>query len=65
MEPNQHFKVQVQSRLMSQSPGTMRQVIAPKAAAVHAIGQATLLQPAAFAVAFSSVSSIAGELLCL
>ena len=49
---------------MGQSPATMRQVIAPKAAAVHAIGRATMLQPAAFTVAFSSVSSIAGKLLC-
>jgi hypothetical protein len=52
--------MQVEARLTRQNPRTMREALAPKAAAVQAIGDAAMLYPVASTVGFSSVSSIAG-----
>lgn len=53
--------LQVEARLLSQTAHTMRTVIAPKAGAVQAVGDATLLQAPDFTVLHSSVSSVAGQ----
>ena len=53
---------QVQARLFSQTPSTMRQVLAPKAAALESLKNACWPEATAFDILFSSVSSIAGAL---
>ncbi len=45
---------------MKQTPGTMRQVIAPKAAAVENFERSTGAAPMAFSLLCSSVSAVAG-----
>ena len=55
------FFWQVEARLLKQTPQTMREVMAAKAAAVEATGSATCLLPVQFSACFSSVSAIAGR----
>lgn len=52
--------LQVEARLMKQTPLTMRQVIAPKAGAVQNLSVSTAALPLTFSLMCSSVSSIAG-----
>lgn len=52
---------QVERRLAKQDVQSMREVIAPKAAALQALGQAGSAQPSRYSISFSSVSSIAGS----
>lgn len=52
---------QVEARLMKQRPGTMRAVIAPKAAAVENFARGSAGRaPLAFSLLCSSVSAVAG-----
>ena len=51
----------MEGRLLQQTVGSMRAVIAPKAGAAELIGATTQLSGAAGSVMFSSVSSIAGD----
>lgn len=51
---------QVEARLLKQTPGTMRAVIAPKVGAVQNMGGAASLAAVSRTLMFSSVSSIAG-----
>ena len=55
--------MQVQARLFAQTPDTMRQVLAPKAAALQSLQDACWPAASSFDILFSSVSSIAGDLL--
>lgn len=56
------WRVQVQARIFGQTPATMRQVLAPKAAALQSLQDSCWPAPTAFDILFSSVSSIAGTL---
>ena len=53
---------QVEAPLLKQTPGTMRACAAPKATALQLLNSRLAYAPTAFSLAFSSVSSIAGEL---
>lgn len=50
----------MEARLLRQTPGTMRGAIAPKLAAAQHLGAMTAHAALGFALAFSSVSSLAG-----
>lgn len=50
----------MEARLLKQTPGTMRSVIAPKVGSVQNIGEAASLAAVSQTLMFSSVSSIAG-----
>ncbi len=51
---------QVEARLLKQTPGTLRAVIAPKIGAMQNIGAAAAAAAVSQALMFSSVSSLAG-----
>lgn len=53
--------MQVEARLPKQTLSTMRQIIAPKLAAVQNCVDSSLRSPIAMSMLFSSVSSIAGN----
>ena len=50
----------MEARLLKQTPGTMRAVIAPKLAPVQALGSCMAATPLHATLLFSSVSSLAG-----
>ena len=50
----------MEARLLKQTPGTMRAVIAPKLAPVQALGSCLAAAPLQAMLLFSSVSSLAG-----
>jgi KR domain len=57
-----HFvsSVQIEARIAKATPGVMRQVIAPKAAAVENFGCRLAATPMVFSLLCSSVSAVAG-----
>ena len=53
-------ELQVEARIMKQTPGTMRAVICPKAAAVENFERDSSGAPLTFSLLCSSVSAVAG-----